>query len=259
MKRKLYLVLGLNRSGTSVLSRSLAASGVTFDFSDPALAARLWKTDQFHPDGGYESLEIPAILDLVRQIAARASGGQGNPAISDETFLTVADTIAVAGLLQMIPRFPFAIKDPLLTFQFRQWKEVARHCAAEIDTRPVVSMRHPADQAQALLKRGFCRTLRSGLDQWLRYYTEVQHLFDTGEDPLVIVYDGRQSSFLLQMKRLCEQLDLRFDRKALASVFRPAAPRRRTAAAASILREHTLGRTIGEMFEHLRSRSLAAR
>ncbi|MFP5247534.1 MAG: hypothetical protein ACLGH0_12655 [Thermoanaerobaculia bacterium] len=92
-----------------------------------------------------KSYEVPAVLDLMRQIAARYGGDQGKPALTEETILAPADKLAVRALLDAIPRFPFAIKDTLLTFQFPQWKEIARACG--IRARPLVSLRHPVASA----------------------------------------------------------------------------------------------------------------
>lgn len=255
-RRDLYLVIGLNRSGTSALTKALAACGVALDFEQPALSLGLWKPDTNRADGGYESYEVPAVLDLVRQIAARYGGDQGKPALTDETILTPGDTLAVRGLLESIPRFPFAIKDPVLTFQFPQWKQIARECRTPIAARPIVTLRHPLASAHALLKRGFCRTLRSGMDQWLRYYSEVQYLIDAGEQPLIVVYDGHKDRFVAQIEALCTTLSLPFDGDRVSAEFRPAGVDRPDAAE---LRQHPLGRTLQELFDDLESRAVRTR
>ena len=252
-QRDLYLVIGLNRCGTSVLTKALAACGVALDFEQPALPLGLWKPDPTRADGGYESHEILPILQLVRQIGARLGGDPSNPILSDELILTAGDTQAVRALLESIPRFPFVIKDPLLTFQFPQWKEIARQCRTPIAARPVVSLRHPVASAHALLKRGFCRTLRSGMDQWLRYYSEIKYLTDAGEQPLIVVYDGRKDRFLGQVEALCRTLSLPFDRERVSADFLPAGVDRPDAAE---LAQHPLGRTLQELFDDLESRAV---
>jgi hypothetical protein len=253
-QRDLYLVIGLNRSGTSALTKALAACGAALDFGIPALQPGLFKPDANRADGGYESYEIPAILDLVRQIAGRAGGDQNKPALTDETVLTLTDALAIGGLLELIPRFPFAIKDPLLTFQFRQWKQVARECRPSIAARPVVTIRHPVASGHALLKRGFCSTLRSGMDQWLRYYSEVKYLIDAGEEPLIVVYDGQKERFVAQMEALCGALSLPFDRDRVSAEFLPAGVDRPDRAE---LLQHPLGRTLQELFDELESRAVS--
>jgi hypothetical protein len=252
-RRDLYLVIGLNRSGTSVLTKALAACGVALDFEQPALHPGLWKADTSRADGGYESHEIPAVMDIVRQIAARAGGDQNKPAITDETTFALCDALAVGGLLGLIPRFPFAIKDPLLTFQFPQWKRIARECSTPIAARPIVSLRHPLANAHALLKRGFCQTLRSGLDRWLHYYSEVKYLIDAGEQPLIVVYDGRKEAFLAQVESLCRTLSLPFDGDRVSAEFLPAGVDDPDGAE---LLQHPLGRTLQELFESLDSRGV---
>lgn len=252
-QRDLFLVLGLNRSGTSALTKVLAACGVALDFEQPALHLGLWKPDANREDGGYESYEIPAVLDLVRQIAARAGGDQNKPALTDETILTVADTLAIRGLLELIPRFPFAIKDPLLTFQFPQWKKIARECRTPMAARPIVTLRHPVASGHALVRRGFCQTLRSGMDQWLRYYSEVRFLIDSGEEPLIVVYDGHKDRYVAQIEALCAALSLPFDGDRVRADFVPAKVDR--ADGAEVL-QHPLGRALQELFDDLAARAV---
>lgn len=251
--RDLYLVIGLNRSGTSALTKALAACGVALDFELPSLQLGLWKPDANRADGGYESYEVPAILDLVRQIAARSGGDQNKPALTDETVLTPADVLAIHGLLELIPRFPFAIKDPLLTFQFPQWKEIARDCRPPLVARPIVTLRHPVASGHALVRRGFCRTLRSGMDQWLRYYSEVKFLADSGEEPLIVVYDGQKDRYLAQIEALCGTLSLPFDRERVGADFVPAGVDRPDEAE---LLQHPLGGALRELFDALQSRAV---
>jgi hypothetical protein len=252
--RQLFLILGLNRCGTSALTKALATCGAGLEFQHPGLANGLWKTDQWHPAGGYESYEIPPVLLLVREIADRVGGSQGNPVIGDEVTLSVTDTFAVAGLLDAIPSFPFAIKDPMLTFQYRQWKEIARN--AGIETRAVVSLRDPLEGAHALLKRRFCRTIRGGLEMWLRYYAEVQYLAEAGEDPLIVLYDGDVEAYLPQIEALCVATGLTFDREKVREGFNPA-PRQEYDRGE--IDQHPLADAIRGLFDDLRSRRLEQR
>ncbi len=252
-RRDLYLVLGINRSGTSALTKALAACGVALDFEYGGLAPGLWKPDANRADGGYESYEIPAVLDLVRQIAARYGADQRKPALTDETLLEFSDRLAVTGLFELIPRFPFAIKDPLLTFQFPQWKEIAGEHRPPIAARAVVTVRHPLASAHALLRRGYCQTLRSGMDQWLRYYSEVKFLADAGEEPLIVVYDGNKDRFAAQIEALCGLASLPFDQERVRAEFIPAGVDRPDGAELS---QHPLGRTLQELFDDLASRAV---
>ena len=191
------------------------------------------------------------MLWLVRQIAQRFGSIQTNPVIGEEIRLSTTDTFAVAGLLQSIPSFPFAIKDPLLTFQYRQWKQIASD--AQIVTRAVVSLRDPLQSAHALLKRKFCASIRGGLEQWLRYYSEVKYLLDAGEKPLLLLYDGEAESYESQIEALCRLLGLTFDRETVRAGFTPA-PRQEYDARE--LGRHPLAGTIRHLFDELRSRRL---
>ena len=252
--RQLFLVLGLNRCGTSALTKALATCGAALEFQHSGLANGLWKTDQWHPAGGYESYEVPTILWFVREIASRAGGSQVNPVIGDEMTLSVTDRFAVAGLFDSIPSFPFLIKDPLLTFLYRQWKEIARD--ADIVTRAVVSLREPLQAAHALLKRRFCKTVRGGLEMWLRYYSEVRFLAAAGEEPLVVFYDGDVDSYLPRVEALCDATGLGFDGEKVRAGF-SAAPRQEYDL--NEIDQHPLADAIRELFDDLRSRGLEKR
>lgn len=231
------------------MTKALAACGVSLDFGQPELTPGLRKNDSFHPAGGYESYEVPAVLWFVREIVDRAGGTQGNPIIGEELPLSVMDRFAVAGLLDSIPAFPFAIKDPLLTFQYRQWKGVAAEKG--IETSAVVSLRDPLQSAYALLKRRFCRSLRGGLELWLRYYAEVKHLVDVGEKPLIVFYDGDPDVYAPQISALTGALGLAFDEAGVRDGFTPA-PRQEHDAAD--IDEHPLGDAIRRLFDDLYSR-----
>ena len=252
-QRDLYLVIGLNRSGTSALTKALAACGVALDFAQDALPLGLFKPDANRADGGYESYEVLPVLLLVREIAARYGGDQNKPVLTDEIVLTAGDALAIRGLLELIPRFPFAIKDPLLTFQFPPWKRIARECRPPIAARPVVTLRHPVASGHALVRRGFCSTLRSGLDQWLRYYSEVKYLVDAGEEPLIVVYDGQKDLFVAQIEALCGALSLPFDGDRVSAEFVPAGVDHPDYEE---LLQHPLGRTLQELFDELALRAL---
>ena len=250
------MVAGLNRSGTSVLTGALARCGVAISFQHDALQAGLRKEDAARLDGGYESFEVPAILSFVRGITARAGGHQGNPPASGDIELSVVDELAILSLLDLIPSFPFAIKDPLLTFQFRQWKAVVQANRPKIVVEAVVSMRHPVQQAHALLARGFCSDLKGGLEQWLRYYGEVRDLIEVGERPYIVRYDGNKRRFASQLRSLCRSLGLVFQPAAVAELFRPNASRR---VNLHEVKSHPLWRAIIDLYEVLCDHSLAAR
>jgi hypothetical protein len=120
--------------------------------------------------------------------------------------------------------------------------------------RPVVTLRHPVSAGHALLKRGFCRTLRSGMDQWLRYYSEVKYLSYSGEEPLIVVYDGQRDRFVAQIEMLCATLFLPFDRERVSAEFVPAGIDRPDRAE---LLQHPMANKLQELFEYLEARAVS--
>jgi hypothetical protein len=252
-RRDLFLVIGINRGGTSALTKALGACGVTLDFDQAGLPLGLWKDDKNRADGGYESYEVLPVLELVRTIAFRQGGDDPRTNLTDQIVLNAGETLSVRGLLELIPRFPFAIKDPMLTFQVPQWKQIARDCRPPIAVQPLVTLRHPLASAHALLKRGFCRTLRGGLEQWFRYYSEIRYLFDAGEEPLIVIYDGQKERFVAQVEALCATLSLPFDRDAVSDGFVPAGVDRPDLAE---LGQHLWGGVMQQLYEDLESRAV---
>lgn len=249
----LFLIFGLNRGGTSVLAGSLRRCGVGFDFGREGLEAHLHKPDATRPDGGYESHEVPAVLELVRQVAERSGGHQNNPPLPEELRFSALDAVTVASLVRLIPSFPFGIKDPLLTFQYRHWKSAITAEHGDLSVVPLVSLRPPLDLAHALLKRGFCRSLRSGLDLWLRYYSEVWHLERTGESPRILLYDGAAEHYLRQIEALCDEHGLEYAEGPLRELFRPGRGHHHHP---SELERHPLASTLQDLYAELESRSL---
>jgi hypothetical protein len=252
-RRDLFLIVGINRGGTSALTKALGACGVALDFGQPGLPLGLWKNDESRADGGYESYEVLPVLELVRAIVFRYVGDGLQTGLTEEIVLNAGETLAARGLLELIPRFPFAIKDPMLTFLIPQWKQIARDCRPPIAARPVVPVRHPVASAHALLKRRFCRTLRGGLEQWFRYYSEIRHLFDIGEEPLIVMYDGHNERFVAQIEALCATLSLPFDGHAVSEGFIPAGVDRPDL---SELAQHPWGGVMQQLYEDLESRAV---
>lgn len=250
--RHLFLICGLNRSGTSTLTGALARSGVSLDFEQPGLEPGLHKDDPQRPDGGYESYEIPAILELTRQILQRHYASQNYPPPGDDIRLTVPEILTIVALTDAIPRFPFALKDPVFTFLFKAWKRVVEDHLADIEVVPIATVRHPAVQAEALLRRGFCGSFRSGLERWLRYHCELVGLAES-ESLHVVIYDRQRDSFLSQIEALASNLDLTFDRDAVDMLFRPneAKSEAKNELDDLVLKNHPLGAAILQLFESL--------
>lgn len=94
------------------------------------------------------------------------------------------------------------------------------------------------------------------MDRWLRYYSEVKYLSDAGEQPLIVVYDGRKDRFVAQVKALCRTLSLPFDGDRVNAEFLPAGVDRPDGAE---LVQHPLGRTLQELFDDLESRAVRMR
>jgi len=81
-------------------------------------------------------------------------------------------------------------------------------------------------------------------------------LADSGEEPLIVVYDGGRERFVAQIEALCAILSLPFDRDRVSNEFIPAGIDHPDDAE---LGQHPLGRTLQELFDDLASRAVSAR
>src|SRR5947209_7102568 len=154
MNRKLILLLGMHRSGTSLAAQAFALSGV------PMGGALHRERREDNADGYWEDQEIVAVHDaaLKRMFGGplRAWGAPGlgdvfaGPDGSAERQATKAALQAIA-LARFAAADVFAFKDPRTARFLPLWREIADELGAELI--PVLMLRAPGEVADVLLVR----------------------------------------------------------------------------------------------------------
>ncbi|MDE3155177.1 MAG: glycosyl transferase family 1 [Acidobacteriota bacterium] len=162
MRTRLVLVLGMHRSGTSVMAAGLQCLGVS-------LGDRLTGSGPDNPKGFWENGDVLALNERV--LAAIGRDWQTPEAI-DRTALTAPALapFAEAGrriLQDQLSRFPdFGLKEPRLCRLLPFWRPIfdALGCAVSV----VYAVREPASVARSLAKRNRI-PMPCGRALWLAY------------------------------------------------------------------------------------------
>lgn len=185
----LILLLGMHRSGTSLLGSLLQALGV--GLPGPLLAA-----DQHNPEGYFEREDITEIQDnLLRELGRHwpsASGALPLPEHWLELPSTQRAETLLHGLLQEECRHqtrPWAIKDPRCSLLLPLWRRICTNL--EIPLRLIASVRDPGEVMVSLLRRDAEST---GMTPWraqkLWWHHNRRLLLDALELPLAVVEYG---------------------------------------------------------------------
>lgn len=215
--RRLVLVLGVGRSGTSLITGILGQVG--FHVPQPEIRA-----DETNPRGfGEPAWVVKFHTRLMEQLRVTVFDARpraweitgeitGEPAIRAElrdwlgTQLSVADAVIV--------------KDPRVGWFLPLWMG----CAEELGVPPscLVTLRHPAEiLASARAAYGRWQTDGSRAAAWLNVMLETERA-TRGRPRVYVRYEDLLSDWLGEVRRIGEQLDLpllrRLDQERLAKV-----------------------------------------
>ncbi len=249
-RRRLVVVLGMHRSGTSALTRGLPALGVAL--GDALLAAEPGDNDKgYFEDTGILGLNA-AILrhfdcdwDSLLPPGLAAGALPIPPAFRDQ---------ARELLRERTGRFPlFGIKDPRLCLLLPFWQEVFRELALEVDY--LLAVRHPLSVARSLARRELpvaISPLKSHL-LWLRH--EASALRHTrGCRRLVVDFDLLLDDPEGQLRRLAAGLDLEVDEALLAEYagdFLDSGLRHTRFAASALQADESVPPGVAHLYAHL--------
>jgi GT2 family glycosyltransferase len=205
-KKKLIVVLGMHRSGTSAVVKALSCLGVSLgdDFMPPG---------KDNPKGFFEDKAINQLnIEMLEVI------GQNWFSLSLVTDADVEKLLALgylekaADLLtkKMVAVTAFGFKDPRVSKLFTFWKLV--FARIDCDIRYVFCLRHPLSVANSLYQRNKT-PIQKGYLLWLSYnlaiVSEAQNLSIIGLD-----YDQLMEQPLVSLQHLAAQLELDIDTQA---------------------------------------------
>lgn len=206
--KKLIVVLGMHRSGTSAVMNALASLGAT-------LGDDLLPAGKDNPKGFFED---KAINDLnIEMLAAIGQHWFSLTLVSDDD----VERLIAAGYLQQAKNLlqekmqgldVFGFKDPRVSKLFKFWKRV--FADINVDVHYVLCLRHPLSVAQSLLKRNKT-PIRKGYLLWLSYNLALAQELQ-GLPVMALDYDQLMESPELKLEQLALHTKLTPDNKKIA-------------------------------------------
>lgn len=211
-------VLGMHRSGTSNLTGSLEAAGLS-----------LGETVQWAEGNRKGNREYPIAMEINTDVLAAHGGNWKTPPVARDLGEAPVETEEWPEGALPWPRaqrnardifltgcpetHAWGLKDPRLLLTLEGWQAVLPQM------RLVGTFRHPEAVAQSLLTRNKM-PLEEGRALWLRYNQRLLALHQTAPFPL-IDFDQPAEAYVAALTRVCQALDLP-DPDAAAVFFDPA-------------------------------------
>jgi hypothetical protein len=201
--KRLVLVAGVGRSGTSLFTSILSLAG--FHVPQPEVQA-----DATNPKGFGEPQW--AVDFHGRQLRSRrVSIWDSRPAAFDLTAEAAADPATVAELqrwleVQFVGREAVVVKDPRLGWFLPLWEKAADGIGVDVSVASL--LRHPAEAVSSALKwYGDWQTPASRTVSWINIMLEVERV-TRGRPRVFVRYDDLLSDWSAQMSRTAAALEL---------------------------------------------------
>jgi GT2 family glycosyltransferase len=206
-KKRIIVVLGMHRSGTSAVTRGLKVMGVE-------LGNQLMLPTQFNPKGYWEDMDIYQLnVEMLTALGnewfhLKAIGIDDVEVLRKKGYFLQA----VELLRKKVSNTPiFGFKDPRVAKLLPFWKKVFKHCGFYVHY--VFVVRHPISVAHSLAKReGF--DLELSYLMWLSYV--VTSILETFDEIFVLVdYDRLMQSSELELERIARSICLEINPREL--------------------------------------------
>ena len=197
----ILFVMGINRSGTSALTRVLSLCG-------GALPAKLLGAMPDNPLGHWEPRKVNVLNEgILRRLGSSAFDPSLH--LGEDDAITPEDRAAsleeIHEYLRTLPDAPLIVlKDPRFTLMSDMWFGAAQQAGFDVVT--VISVRHPQEVAESIAVRsGASPELSTAL--WLKYNLLAER--DTRGMPRVFVhYDNLLEDWRREMKRISAALGI---------------------------------------------------
>ncbi|WP_434715340.1 glycoside hydrolase family 99-like domain-containing protein [Paraburkholderia sp. A3RO-2L] len=209
MSGKLFVVLGMHRSGTSALTRGLQTMGIGLgDFLYPA-------QEGVNEEGFWEDMDVVNLND--EMLSLLGSSWHTLQPVTDDQINQLRDagymTRAADLLCRKVAEHPvFGVKDPRLCKMLRFWHEVFLQC--DLDVGYVIALRNPLSVIDSLSKR-------NGFSKEKTYYMWLEHVLAALTDSnvrargLVVDYDRLMTQPRVELGRIAEIFGLQIDEAAV--------------------------------------------
>lgn len=198
--KRLVVVLGMHRSGTSAVMNALACMGVSL--GDDLLPAGKDNPKGFFEDKSINDLNIE-MLDVIEQdwfSLSLVTDAQVEQLVAAGYLKKAVDLLRA----KMVGHEYFGFKDPRVSKLLKFWKKV--FVLLECEIRYVLCLRHPLSVANSVLKRNKT-PIRKGYLLWLSYNLAI--VTEAVPTPLVALdYDQLMESPDAQLEFLAQQLNL---------------------------------------------------
>lgn len=207
VKQKLIVVLGMHRSGTSAITRSLQVLGVGLGHS--MLPARDYNAKGFWEDTDIYNLNIE-MLNAINSDWDHIRLLQTNDVeqLKHQGYIKKAIDLLQQKVANVAS---FGFKDPRTTKLMPFWKQV--FIELQWDVRYVFASRHPSSIVDSLSKRNAFDAEKSYL-LWLSYTLEgLQHILNSS--CVVVDYDELMQAPEHQLQRMATGLELQIDEQEL--------------------------------------------
>ena len=205
---RLIVVLGMHRSGTSIVTRGLQVLGV--DLGDNLMPPIKGENDK----GYWEDLDLVALNE--EMLCAIGNHWYDLKYINSFDIAVLKKQgyfiLAVQLLRQkVISTSPFGFKDPRVAKLLPFWEEVFEHCKFEVSY--VFAVRHPLSVVKSLKKRDYMEPTQSYL-LWLSHIITslTANIFSKS---ILIDYDCLMLSPDKELNRIAIAFDLKIDQSAL--------------------------------------------
>jgi hypothetical protein len=200
---RVIVVLGMHRSGTSALTRSLQEMGVDLgdDFIQPQ--------PMVNKKGFFEDVEINKLnVDLLIALNRDWHDLTFLPAFAfDQDNIAPLKLRAIDLLRQKKNDKPFGLKDPRINRLLPFWQAVFKHL--NLIPSYVIATRHPTSVMRSL-------KVRDGFDDEKSYYLWLEHVLPAileteGSKRVVVDFDLLLANPHAQLQRVAKSLDLPFE------------------------------------------------
>lgn len=198
-EKRLVVVLGMHRSGTSLISKGLQILGV--DFGDYLLPA-----SEDNPLGNFEDIDIGSFNETILYLLRLSCDSIKNypEEIPNKKLLLQYGSNLIRHKTRQKALFGF--KDPRTARNMNLWKEIFSNLSGT-KVQIVLIVRNPISVAQSLYNRNKIDLVRSYY-LWLQYYTSAL-LGSDDFDTYFISYESLMKNPYAEMKYLGEKLDLK--------------------------------------------------
>lgn len=203
---RLILVLGMHRSGTSLIARSLQCLGVN-------LGERAEWTGPDNPSGFWEDQDILAIDDAV---LARYGARWDTVSLDLSRPVVISDLSAMARrvLADKLDRYPiFGIKDPRMCRLLPFWKPVFKHLQCEVAIVRV--WRSTQEVVRSLVQRNHISP-KDAFELVSAHELAVEEDYDETWPEAVISYHSMVSHPAHEVRYMAHKLSLPVDEERLS-------------------------------------------